>query len=33
MFIPAYLERDMANAVVVRNEGEVPFSKPGNNIV
>jgi hypothetical protein len=28
MFIPAYLERDMANAVVVRDEGEVPFTKP-----
>ena len=28
MFIPAYLERDMADAVVVRDEGEVLFSKP-----
>jgi hypothetical protein len=28
MFLPPYLERDMANAVVVRDEGEIPFARP-----
>ena len=28
MFLPGYLEKDMADAVVVRDEGEVPFSRP-----